>query len=237
MYGPNSGREDQPVFCKNELRRVYITMSDDRVEANPPQNWPRLPDFNFLRIPTKLSFRLAPSSGVSSISPMERIVFTNGCFDLLHPGHVDLLNRAKQLGTRLIVGINSDASVRRIKGSGRPFMNQADRAALLSALESVDEVVVFDDLTPEKLIREIAPDVLVKGGDWKPEEIIGSDFVLENGGEVRSLPLLEGYSSSDLVEKIQVPSNGSVPVTSGITQDSLNQHIETLRAVSRYRYG
>src|SRR5688572_4909590 len=103
---------------------------------------------------------------------METVVFTNGCFDLLHPGHVDLLNRAKKLGTRLIVGINSDESVRSIKGTGRPFLNQDDRAALLNALESVDEVIVFDELTPENLIKKISPDVLVKGGDWKPEEII-----------------------------------------------------------------
>ncbi|HVF29402.1 MAG TPA: D-sedoheptulose 7-phosphate isomerase [Pyrinomonadaceae bacterium] len=161
---------------------------------------------------------------------METTVFTNGCFDLLHPGHVDLLRRAKALGTRLVVGINSDDSVRRIKGSGRPFLNQNERAELLKALESVDEVVVFDELTPENLIKQIEPDVLVKGGDWKPEEIIGSDFVLARGGRVYSLPLLEGYSSSSIVEKIQLPKNGTQPA-GDIVGRSLRQHIETFDAL------
>lgn len=157
---------------------------------------------------------------------METVVFTNGCFDLLHPGHVDLLKRAKALGTRLVVGINSDDSVRSIKGSGRPFLNQSERAALLGALESVDEVVIFDELTPENVIKQIGPDVLVKGGDWKPEEIIGSDFVLGKGGKVYSLPLLDGYSSSNLVEKIQLPKNGTQPAGDTVTR-SLRQHIQT----------
>jgi D-sedoheptulose 7-phosphate isomerase len=157
---------------------------------------------------------------------METVVFTNGCFDLLHPGHVDLLSRAKALGTRLVVGINSDESVRRIKGADRPFLNERERAALLNALESVDEVVVFDEQTPENLIREVDPDILVKGGDWKPEEIIGSDFVLSKGGQVYSLPLLEGYSSSGLVEKIQLPKNGTQPI-GGTVGRSLREHLQT----------
>lgn len=157
---------------------------------------------------------------------METVVFTNGCFDLLHPGHIDLLKRAKALGTRLVVGINSDESVRRIKGHDRPFLNQTERAALLNALESVDEVIVFDELTPENVIRSVDPDVLVKGGDWKPEEIIGSDFVLAKGGKVYSLPLLENYSSSGLVEKIQLPKNGSQPAVGTIAR-SLNEHLHT----------
>lgn len=111
------------------------------------------------------------------------IVFTNGCFDILHAGHVDLLRRARALGSRLIVGINSDASVRSIKGLDRPVQNQEARKAVLLGLESVDEVRIFDELTPEKLIHEIKPDVLVKGGDWKPDEIIGADFVTANGGK------------------------------------------------------
>src|SRR5687768_12650548 len=158
---------------------------------------------------------------------METIVFTNGCFDLIHPGHVDLLERAKRLGTRLIVGINSDESVRKIKGAGRPFMNQSDRAAVLSALRSVDEVIVFDDLTPEKLIMEIRPNVLVKGGDWKIEEIIGSDFVKANGGQVHSLPLLDGYSSSRIAERINVPTGDSSPAGDDPVRRSLQQHIDT----------
>src|SRR5688572_31724762 len=107
---------------------------------------------------------------------MDKTVFTNGCFDLLHPGHIDLLRRAKALGTRLVVGINSDESVRRIKGEGRPFMTAKDRAAILSALDAVDEVIIFDELTPERVISELKPDALVKGGDWAPDEIIGSEI-------------------------------------------------------------
>ena len=133
---------------------------------------------------------------------MEKVVFTNGCFDLIHPGHIDLLKQARTFGSKLIVGINSDSSVSRIKGNGKPFQNQNDRAEILSALRCVDEVRIFDDLTPEKLIREIKPDVLVKGGDWDKKEIIGADFVIENGGEVFSIPLKKGYSSTAIVEKI-----------------------------------
>ena len=155
---------------------------------------------------------------------MEKIVFTNGCFDLLHPGHVDLLRRAKALGTRLVVGINSDKSVRRLKGDGRPFMKQDDRLAVLKALESVDDVVIFDDLTPENLIREIKPDVLVKGGDWKPEEIVGADFVKENGGEVYSLPLVEGYSSTGYLNKIIPPVADGSPEGGDLIARSLRQH-------------
>jgi D-glycero-beta-D-manno-heptose 1-phosphate adenylyltransferase len=127
------------------------------------------------------------------------IVFTNGCFDIIHPGHVDLLERARGLGTSLIVGINSDRSVRQIKGPGRPFMGENERAAVLMGLRAVDEVRIFDESTPESLIHEIRPDILVKGGDWAPDEIIGSDFVLKTGGRVLSLPLLQDFSSSGIV--------------------------------------
>ena len=134
---------------------------------------------------------------------MEIKVFTNGCFDIIHPGHIDLLKRARALGTRLIVGINSDSSVKRIKGEPRPFFSQDERAAILEGLESVDEVLVFDEPTPENLIKKINPDVLVKGGDWQISEIIGADFVQGNGGKVYSLPLIAGFSSSGIVEKIR----------------------------------
>jgi D-sedoheptulose 7-phosphate isomerase len=133
---------------------------------------------------------------------MPKIVFTNGCFDLLHPGHIDLLARARALGDKLVVGINSDASVRSIKGEGRPVMDQQDRKTILESLRTVDEVIIFDELTPENLIRDLKPDILVKGGDWKPGEIVGSDFVIANGGEVRSLPLLGKYSTSNIVERL-----------------------------------
>jgi len=138
---------------------------------------------------------------------MEIIVFTNGCFDIIHPGHLDLLERARRLGTKLIVGINSDASVRKIKGFPRPFFSEQDRAAILGNLRFVDEVRIFDETTPEILIEEIKPDVLVKGGDWKTSEIIGADFVEKNGGKVFSLPLKGDYSSSAVVEKIRNAQN------------------------------
>lgn len=133
---------------------------------------------------------------------MNKTVFTNGCFDLLHAGHVDLLNRAAAFGTKLIVGINSDASVRKIKGATRPLIAEQDRAAVLLGLKAVDEVRIFDEPTPQHLIEEIKPDVLVKGGDWQVSEIVGADFVLARGGAVYSLPLKNGFSTTAIVKKI-----------------------------------
>ncbi|GIW44666.1 MAG: hypothetical protein KatS3mg077_1948 [Candidatus Binatia bacterium] len=132
----------------------------------------------------------------------QRIVFTNGCFDLLHPGHVRYLRAARRLGDVLVVAINSDASVRRLKGPSRPLVPQQDRAEVLAALEVVDLVTIFDDDTPERLIRKILPDVLVKGGDWPVSAIVGADVVRAQGGRVRSLPYARGYSTSALVQRI-----------------------------------
>ena len=165
-----------------------------------------------------------------------KTVFTNGCFDIIHPGHVDLLTRARALGDRLIVGINSDESVRRMKGDGRPFVDQESRKATLLGLGSVDEVYIFDELTPENLIRTVNPDVLVKGGDWSPEEIIGADFVRINGGEVHSLPLLGGYSSSHIVESIRslktTCDQGQTTQRSGSAiEDSIDQHLELFQLI------
>ena len=165
---------------------------------------------------------------------MEKIVFTNGCFDIIHPGHIDLLERAGKLGTKLIVGINSDASVKAIKGADRPFLSQTERKAILEGLKAVDEVRIFDENTPENLIREIKPDVLVKGGDWKTEEIIGADFVLQNGGEVFSLPLKDGFSSSRIVEKIKRVESRESRVESqndNLIEKSLNQHLEVFQKI------
>ena len=159
------------------------------------------------------------------------IVFTNGCFDILHAGHVDLLRRARSLGSRLIVGINSDESVRKIKGPKRPVQNQEARKAVLLGLESVDEVRIFNELTPEKLIHEIKPDVLVKGGDWKPDEIIGADFVTGNGGQVYSLPLVDGFSSSSIVDKIKVNETPQDVKGSSVIERSLNQHLDVFNKV------
>ena len=133
----------------------------------------------------------------------QTIVFTNGVFDLLHQGHVDLLERARALGDRLVIGVNGDASVRRLKGADKPLVLASERAALLAALRCVDLVVIFDDDTPERLIREVHPRVLVKGGDWPVERIVGRAFVEGEGGRVVSLPLREGLSTSRIVERIR----------------------------------
>jgi len=134
----------------------------------------------------------------------DRIVFTNGCFDILHRGHVEYLQEAAALGDRLVVGVNSDASVRRLgKGVDRPLNDQDSRAKVLAALRCVDAVVIFDEDTPLELITAVQPDVVAKGGDWKPEQIVGADVVKARGGEVRSLKLVDGFSTTALVEKIR----------------------------------
>ena len=136
------------------------------------------------------------------------VVFTNGCFDLLHRGHVDLLRAAKELGDLLVVGLNSDASVLELKGRGRPLVSEDDRAAILSALESVDLVVVFGEETPLELIRELKPDVLVKGADYRPDEIVGGEWVKKNGGRIQLIPLTPGKSSTLLNKLIQGAEGG-----------------------------
>lgn len=160
------------------------------------------------------------------------IVFTNGCFDILHRGHIDLLERAKALGTRLVVGLNGDTSVSRIKGCGRPYQIAEDRKAVLLGLGAVDEVIIFDELTPEKLIQQVKPDILVKGGDWTVDQIVGADFVIANGGQVRSLPLVEGFSSSSILEKIK-PRETAEIVGSDLITASLSQHIQVFNEVFR----
>ncbi len=134
-------------------------------------------------------------------SENKKIVFTNGCFDLLHIGHVTYLEEAKKLGDVLIVGVNTDASVKKLKGPTRPLQSEADRSRILAALKAVDHTVLFGEDTPLNLIEAIKPDVLVKGGDWKPEQIVGSDFVLKNGGAVKSLQFVDGRSTTALIEK------------------------------------
>lgn len=131
------------------------------------------------------------------------IVFTNGCFDIIHAGHVQYLEQAQQLGDILVVGLNSDASVRRLKGSSRPINSEENRALVLAALQSVDYVIIFEEDTPYELIEAIQPDVLVKGGDWKETEIVGSDIVKAKGGKVISLPFREGLSTTNMIEKMR----------------------------------
>jgi rfaE bifunctional protein nucleotidyltransferase chain/domain len=132
-----------------------------------------------------------------------RVVFTNGCFDLLHPGHIRSLEQARALGDLLIVGMNSDASVRQLKGEGRPVIPERERAEILAALESVDAVVVFDDLTPREVIARLLPDILVKGGDWPGDQIVGREEVEAAGGRVVSVPVVPGYSTSAILQKIR----------------------------------
>jgi D-beta-D-heptose 7-phosphate kinase/D-beta-D-heptose 1-phosphate adenosyltransferase len=131
------------------------------------------------------------------------LVFTNGVFDILHVGHVRYLERARALGDALVVAVNSDASVRELKGAGRPLMNANERAEILAALQSVDYVTIFDDLSPRSLIAELLPDVLVKGGDYALDEIHGREEVEAAGGRVVSLPFVEGVSTSGIIERLK----------------------------------
>ncbi len=134
-----------------------------------------------------------------------RLVFTNGCFDILHLGHVDYLSKASDLGTKLMVGVNSDDSVKRLnKGSNRPLQTEKSRATIIASLHFVDLVVVFDEDTPYELISSVKPDVLVKGSDYKVEDIVGSDLVLNNGGEVKTIDFLEGHSTTSIVNKAKL---------------------------------
>jgi len=133
----------------------------------------------------------------------ETIVFTNGCFDILHVGHVRYLREAKKLGDILVLALNSDASVRAIKGEKRPLVPEDERADIMAALESIDYVILFDDPTPQQLIEYLKPDILVKGGDWAEAAIAGADFVKASGGRVITIPLTEGRSTTNIVEKIR----------------------------------
>ncbi len=133
----------------------------------------------------------------------KKIVFTNGCFDLIHPGHIDYLFQAKKLGDKLLIGLNTDESVRQIKGEHRPITDQYSRSLILASLRFVDGVILFNEATPYNLINEIKPDILVKGSDYKADEIVGSDIVKENGGRIVTIDFLEGYSTSSIIEKIK----------------------------------
>ncbi len=137
----------------------------------------------------------------------KKIVFTNGCFDIIHAGHVDYLEKAKSLGDVLVVGLNSDESIKRIKGPERPINIQEHRKRVLEALKPVDLVIVFDEDTPERLIKEIKPDVLVKGGDWKIENIVGADFVKSYGGEVKTIDFVYDISTTKIIQKARYGSS------------------------------
>jgi rfaE bifunctional protein nucleotidyltransferase chain/domain len=138
-----------------------------------------------------------------------RVVFTNGCFDLLHPGHIQCLEQARELGDVLIVGMNSDSSVRQLKGPSRPLLPELERAEILAAFECVDAVIIFDDLTPQKVIARLLPDILVKGGDWAGDRIVGREEVEAAGGRVVSAPVVPGYSTTEIVRKIREGASAS----------------------------
>lgn len=133
----------------------------------------------------------------------KRVVFTNGCFDLLHPGHIESLETARALGDVLIVGINSDESVHMLKGPGRPVIPAEERAEILASLECVDAVLIFEELTPQKVIAALLPDVLVKGGDWPGNQIVGREEVEGAGGKVVRVDVVEGYSTSEILKRIR----------------------------------
>jgi rfaE bifunctional protein nucleotidyltransferase chain/domain len=135
------------------------------------------------------------------------VVFTNGCFDILHLGHIDYLEKSRKLGTRLVVGLNTDASVKRLKGPERPLNNEYARARMLAALACTDAIILFDEATPLELITAISPDVLVKGSDYTVDKIVGADFVIEHGGSVKTIDLVQGYSTTGMIEKIKASLN------------------------------
>lgn len=133
----------------------------------------------------------------------KKIVFTNGCFDIVHLGHIDYLEKARNLGDKLVLGLNTDASVKRLKGANRPIINEYARARMMAALAFVDAVILFDESTPKELIETICPDILVKGDDYSIENIVGADFVIKNGGEVKTISLVDGFSTSNIIKLIK----------------------------------
>ncbi|WP_242921512.1 D-glycero-beta-D-manno-heptose 1-phosphate adenylyltransferase [Pontibacter liquoris] len=139
----------------------------------------------------------------------QKIVFTNGCFDLLHLGHVDYLEKARQLGDKLVLGLNTDASISRIKGPSRPLQDEMSRARIMASLLFIDAVVLFDNDTPLELIKAVQPDILVKGDDYAVVQIVGHDVVEARGGEVKTVPLVKGYSTTNIVKKIEQQINSN----------------------------
>ena len=132
-----------------------------------------------------------------------KVVFTNGCFDILHLGHLDYLEKSRNLGDKLVIGLNTDRSVSQLKGLNRPINNEYARARMLAAMSFVDLVIAFDEETPLELIQKVKPDILIKGKDYSIENIVGAEFVLGNGGEVKTIELLEGYSTTEIIKKIK----------------------------------
>lgn len=150
---------------------------------------------------------LSLEQGIDKINEWKKngckIVFTNGCFDILHLGHLDYLEKSRNLGDKLVIGLNTDRSVRQLKGQNRPINTELSRARMLAALAFVDLIIAFDEETPLELIKNVQPDILIKGKDYSIENIVGAEFVLGNGGEVKTIELLEGYSTTEIINKIK----------------------------------
>ena len=149
-----------------------------------------------------LSWKIAITQSNKWKSSGNKIVFTNGCYDLIHSAHIDLLSNSKSKGDKLIVGLNSDRSVKKLKGNDRPIQNFDDRAIILDAINSVDMVVGFDDDTPDKIIKELLPNILIKGGDYSIDNVVGADTVISNGGSVEIIDLIPDKSTSSLIDQI-----------------------------------
>ena len=137
----------------------------------------------------------------------KRIVFTNGCFDIIHVGHVTYLTKAKELGDILVIGLNSDSSVKKLKGPSRPINNQKDRELVLAALRFVDYILIFEEETPLNLIKSLSPDIIVKGGDYKEEEVVGGKYIINKGGKVIIIPFVEGKSTTNIINKMKSDEN------------------------------
>lgn len=179
----------QTIIISSHFDHLLISMADYAIKNNVNE---KIKDLDSLTIERE---RLRREG--------KRVIFTNGCFDLLHPGHVSYLRQARSLGDALIVALNSDRSVRDLKGEGRPVLNQEERAEVMSALECVSYVTVFDEETPRNVIAALLPDVLVKGGDWSIDKIVGREEVEAAGGKVLSLKYIEGSSTTDIIERIR----------------------------------
>ena len=156
----------------------------------------------------KTSDKILTKEQLSALLPLwkkeGKVVFTNGCFDILHLGHVDYLEKARNLGQKMIVGLNTDASVQRLKGPARPICDENSRSRVMASLEFVDAVILFDEETPFELIDYLKPDILVKGNDYTIQTIVGADVVLKNGGSVETVPLVNGYSTTNVINKIKL---------------------------------
>ena len=219
--------ENLVAYFADNIAKTFLKINENKitVERNIPIVWDEYP-FKILTIiagrllmafsSTKKdndkgkSAKLTLSKNPDNINIIKKvkaerkkIVFTNGCFDLLHVGHIRYLAQAKKLGNFLIIGLNSDSSVKELKGEDRPINSFEDRATLLSAIKSVDLVIMFEEQTPENLIKDIVPDILVKGGDYNIEDIVGYQTVIQNGGQVKTLSFYDGYSSTNYINKIK----------------------------------